>query len=57
MQEERPNFASQLDFIQIEDFSKTGVFGKAVEGVDGVIHVASVSPLNGILLSSHLNVS
>lgn len=39
----RPHFASQLDFVQIEDFEKSGVFEDAVRGVDAVIHVASVS--------------
>ena len=38
----RPEFASKLDFVTIDDFEKTGVFEDAVKGVDGVIHVASV---------------
>lgn len=37
----RPQFASQIDFVQIEDFEKSGVFEDAVKGVDAVIHVAS----------------
>ncbi|KAK0110177.1 hypothetical protein ONS95_002828 [Cadophora gregata] len=37
----RPQFASQLDFVQIEDFEKSGVFEEAVKGVDAVMHVAS----------------
>ncbi|CZR63781.1 probable flavonol reductase/cinnamoyl-CoA reductase [Phialocephala subalpina] len=41
MLEARPNFASKLDFVQIEDFEKMGVFDEAVKGVDAVIHVAS----------------
>ena len=40
----RPNFASQLDFVQIEDFEKVGVFKDAVKDIDAVIHVASVLP-------------
>jgi hypothetical protein len=42
MLEARPQFASQLDFVQIEDFEKTTVFDEAVKDVDAVIHVASV---------------
>ena len=38
----RPNFASQLDFVQIRDFEHIGVFDEAVKNVDAVIHVASV---------------
>lgn len=43
MIEARPKFASQLDFVQVEDFEKIGVFEDAVKDVDAVIHVASVS--------------
>jgi hypothetical protein len=42
MLEARPQFASQLDFVQIQDFEQTGVFDEAVKDVDAVIHVASV---------------
>jgi hypothetical protein len=42
MLEARPQFASKLDFVQIQDFEKTGVFDDAVKDVDAVIHVASV---------------
>lgn len=38
----RPQYASQLDFVQIDDFEKLGVFEEAVKGIDAVIHVASV---------------
>lgn len=38
----RPQFATQLDFVQIQDFAKSGVFEDAVKDVDAVIHVASV---------------
>jgi hypothetical protein len=42
MKDARPGFAEKLDFVQINDFEQNGVFGDAVKGVDGVIHVASV---------------
>lgn len=45
MKAARPQYASQLDFVQIEDFARLGVFDKAVEDIDAVIHVASVSHL------------
>jgi nucleoside-diphosphate-sugar epimerase len=38
----RPQHASKLEFVQIEDLSKLGVFDHAMEGIDAVIHVASV---------------
>jgi hypothetical protein len=38
----RPEFASKLDFVQIQDFEKTGIFDDAIKNVDAVIHVASV---------------
>lgn len=38
----RPKYASQLDFVEIDDFERTGVFKDAVKGIDSVIHVASV---------------
>ncbi|KAH6710591.1 NAD dependent epimerase/dehydratase [Leptodontidium sp. MPI-SDFR-AT-0119] len=41
MLQARPQFATQLDFVQIEDFEKSGVFEDAVKDVDAVIHVAS----------------
>ncbi|KAJ9138073.1 NAD dependent epimerase/dehydratase [Pleurostoma richardsiae] len=37
----RPKYASLLDFVQIDDFEKLGVFDEAVKDIDGVIHVAS----------------
>jgi hypothetical protein len=39
----RPQYAGKLDFVEIRDFQELGVFNEAVKGVDGVIHVASVS--------------
>ncbi|KAJ5537745.1 hypothetical protein N7494_007224 [Penicillium frequentans] len=41
MKAARPQYASKLDFVVIEDFTKTGVFDSAMDGIDGVIHVAS----------------
>jgi hypothetical protein len=44
----RPQYAGQLDFVQINDFDEMtdteqlGVFDEAVKGVDGVVHTASV---------------
>lgn len=46
MLEARPESTSRLDFVTIDDFEKTGVFDDAVEGIDAVIHVASVSGIN-----------
>ena len=45
----RPQFAAVglLDFVQIRDFQELGVFEDAVKGVDGIIHVASVSARDG----------
>ncbi|KAF6810811.1 NAD dependent epimerase/dehydratase [Colletotrichum plurivorum] len=37
----RPKYADKLDFVQVEDFEKLGVFDESVKNVDGVIHVAS----------------
>ena len=39
----RPQYAKQLEFVQIDDFEKPGGLIEAVQGVDGVIHTASVS--------------
>jgi len=43
MLDARPESASQLDFVQIADFSSHDVFRDAVKDVDSIIHVASVS--------------
>jgi hypothetical protein len=43
MKAARPQYASQLDFVVVEDFTNIGVFDAAMEGIDAVIHVASVS--------------
>lgn len=42
MKAARPLYASQLDFVVVEDFTKIGVFDSVMEGIDAVIHVASV---------------
>lgn len=39
----RPQYKGKLEFVQIDDFEKPGGLVDAVKGVDGVIHVASVS--------------
>lgn len=50
MKKSRPQYAEKLDFVQIQDFEKGPDLVEAVKGVDGVIHVASVS-LSCIALS------
>ncbi|KAJ4356581.1 uncharacterized protein N0V89_004616 [Didymosphaeria variabile] len=37
----RPQYAAQLEIVQVSDFSASASFKDAVQGVDGVIHVAS----------------
>ncbi|KAJ4308951.1 hypothetical protein N0V84_011786 [Fusarium piperis] len=37
----RPQHAASLEFVQIQDFENPGGLEEAVDGVDGVIHVAS----------------
>ncbi|KAJ5770917.1 uncharacterized protein N7511_002968 [Penicillium nucicola] len=41
MKAARPEYASKLDFVVVEDFTKVGVFDSAMDGIDAVIHVAS----------------
>ncbi|RAQ63366.1 hypothetical protein COH21_012942, partial [Aspergillus flavus] len=41
MKAARPQHASRLEFVDIQDFSQIGVFDDIMEGIDGVIHVAS----------------
>ncbi|KAE8337980.1 hypothetical protein BDV24DRAFT_177117 [Aspergillus arachidicola] len=41
MKAARPQHASRLEFVEIQDFSQIGVFDDIMEGIDGVIHVAS----------------
>ena len=42
MKAARPQYASKLDFVVIEDFTQIGVFDSVMDGIDAVIHVASV---------------
>lgn len=42
MKAARPQYVSKLDFVVVEDFTNIGVFDTAMEGIDAVIHVASV---------------
>lgn len=39
----RPQHASSLDFVEIDDFANPGRLDDAAKRVDAVIHVASVS--------------
>lgn len=41
MKVSRPQYAAQLDIVEVPDFSASASFKDAVQGVDGVIHVAS----------------
>ncbi|KAF1994353.1 NAD dependent epimerase/dehydratase [Amniculicola lignicola CBS 123094] len=41
LKQDRPDYASQIDIVQIADFTQGTSFAEAVQGVDGVIHVAS----------------
>lgn len=43
MKAARPQYASKLDFVVIDGFTNIGVFDAAMERIDAVIHVASVS--------------
>jgi hypothetical protein len=43
MKAARPQYASKLDFVVVEDFTQIGVFDSVMDGIDAVIHVASVS--------------
>lgn len=42
MKAARPQYASKLDFVQVKDFTNVGVFDNLIDGIDAVIHVASV---------------
>jgi NAD dependent epimerase/dehydratase family enzyme len=56
MKAARPEYASKLDFVVVEDFTKIGVFDSVMDGIDAVIHVASVCHLfsySHFLLSVH----
>jgi uncharacterized protein YbjT (DUF2867 family) len=52
----RREYSSQLDFILIEDIGKKGAFDEAIRGINGIIHVASVS-LNPQLETSNIDTS
>lgn len=43
MLKSRPQYAQLLEFEFIDDLTTPGVFDNAVKGIDGVIHIASVS--------------
>lgn len=42
MKAARPQYSSKLDFVVVEDFTRIGVFDSAIDGIDAVVHVASV---------------
>lgn len=44
MLQARPQHANLLDFSFIDDLTSPGAFDEAAKGIDGVIHIASVSP-------------
>lgn len=46
MVDARPQYAGRLDFVQIKDFTNNASFEEAVEGVDGIVHAASVSKID-----------
>ncbi|KAI3116179.1 hypothetical protein CBS147333_789 [Penicillium roqueforti] len=41
MKAARPQYASKLDFVVVEDFTQVGVFDSVMDDIDAVIHVAS----------------
>ncbi|KAF1971005.1 NAD dependent epimerase/dehydratase [Bimuria novae-zelandiae CBS 107.79] len=41
MQMARPQYAAQLDIVKVSDFTASASFAEAVQGVAGIIHVAS----------------
>lgn len=43
----RPQYASRLSFVQIADFESPGGLNEAVQGVDAIIHTASVRQSRG----------
>ena len=43
MKSARPKFVSKLEFVQIGDFENPSGLSEAVQGVDAIIHTASVS--------------
>ena len=42
MKDARPQYASQLEFVKIGDFTGETNFEAVVKGVDGIVHAASV---------------
>jgi hypothetical protein len=52
MKAARPQYTSKLDFVVVEDFTNIGVFDAAIEGIDAVIHVASVRLVLNVISSS-----
>lgn len=52
MKAARPQYTSKLDFVVVEDFTNIGVFDATMEGIDAVIHVASVRLVLNVISSS-----
>lgn len=50
MLRDRPEHANDLELHVISDLATPGVFNEEAQGVDAIIHVASVSSLIGIFL-------
>ena len=50
MLRDRPEYASNLEIHVISDLGTPGVFDEEVQGVDAIIHIASVSPSIDVLL-------
>jgi nucleoside-diphosphate-sugar epimerase len=42
MMQARLQYGGRLDFVEVDDFERPGRLQEAVQGVDAVIHVASV---------------
>lgn len=55
MMQDRTKYANKLEFVQIGDFEHPHGLDHAVEGVDAVIHSASVScyQINACLMSAN----
>jgi uncharacterized protein YbjT (DUF2867 family) len=45
MEASRPQYVDRLHFVQVADFTDDTDFSEAVEGVDAIVHTASVSTI------------
>lgn len=55
MKKARPQYASQLEFVEIGDISIIGAFDNIMDGVDAVIHSAAVRRAFRVLPGMQLN--